>query len=142
MGINTTKQAVIISGILISLALHGCTPYEDVHSIVTQSKFMVLNETGSDLWVTNERYPPIMIDSMKFIASGRSLLLCIRQETSLEHPFPTAVLTRIEAYKDSAGTKKLVYIQKPIQNDAWMCEKNSALSSTYILVLHAEDLIE
>ena len=109
---------------------------------MTYSNFILVNESGTDLWINNKRYNPNAADSGMYVQNRDYIILCGDAESSTVHPFPSEVFLKIEAYIDSAGVPKLIYRQEPIVNEKWVHKKLDNFSSTYTLIIYKEDLIK
>jgi hypothetical protein len=138
---NISIWFILLSGLGFVMINHGCNPFKD-DSIMTYSNFVLVNETGIDLYINNRRYHSYIGDSGIFVQNGENVLLCGDAENTSEHPFPGAVIQKIEAYVDSAGVPKLVYRQEPIINEKWVREKIDSFRSIYTLTLKEEDLVK
>ena len=125
----------------VAALFQGCNPFKN-DPPMTYSNFILVNESGTDLWINNKRYHPNAGDSGLFVQNGNHILLGSDAESSTVHPFPSAVFLKIEAYIDSAGVPKLIYRQEPIVNEKWVHEKLDNFSSTYSLIINKEDLIK
>jgi hypothetical protein len=131
---------ILLSCVIIAAMFQKCNPFKD-DSITTYSNFILMNESGVDLWINNKRYHSHVGDSGLYVQNGNNILLCGDAENSTVHPFPGAVIEKIEAYIDSAGVPKLVYRQEPIINEKWVHEKIDNFRSIYTLTIFEEDLI-